>query len=126
MDTRELTAEQEEQAQRLGDIVAAGARAEALQIGRLLASRRNSGFFGATEFAVRDAVHRIGTRALETRSGGAKKGVLRVQLRLPRVRGGCRLQRLRVENGDIAVGADRVSAGLLSLRPLSSRLVSHG
>jgi hypothetical protein len=41
-------------------VVAAGARAEALQIGRLLASRKNSELFGATEFAVRDAVHRIG------------------------------------------------------------------
>jgi hypothetical protein len=73
MDTRELTAEQEEEAQRIADIVAAGARAEALKIGRLLASRKNSELFGDTEFQVRDAVHRIGTRALETALEERKK-----------------------------------------------------
>lgn len=73
MDTRELTAEQEDEAQRIADIVAAGARAEALKIGRLLASRKNSELFGDTEFQVRDAVHRIGTRALETALEERKK-----------------------------------------------------
>ena len=73
MDTRELTAEQEEEAQRIADIVAAGARAEALKMGRLLASRKNSELFGAAEFEVRDAVHRIGTRALETALEERKK-----------------------------------------------------
>ena len=70
---RELTAVEEEEAQRIADIVAAGARAEALQIGRLLASRKNSELFGATEFAVREAVHRIGTRALEAALEERKK-----------------------------------------------------
>ena len=65
-DTRELTVEPEDEALRIADIVAAGARAEALQIGRLWASRKNSELFGATEFEVREAVHRIGTRAWET------------------------------------------------------------
>ncbi len=63
---RELTAVEEEEARRIAVSVAAGARAEALKIGRLLASRKNSELFGATEFEVRDAVPRIGTRALET------------------------------------------------------------
>ena len=77
LETGELTAAEEEEAQRIADIVAAGARAEAraeaLQIGRLLASRRNSELFGATEFQVREAVHRIGTRALETALEERKK-----------------------------------------------------
>jgi hypothetical protein len=81
METRELAAaesvlaaeQEEEEAQRIADIVAAGARAEALKIGRLLASRKNSELFGATEFEVRDAVHRIGTRALETALEERKK-----------------------------------------------------
>ena len=73
MDARELTVEEEAEAQRIADIVAAGARVEALKIGRLLASRRNSELFGQTEFEVRDAVHRIGTRALETALEERKK-----------------------------------------------------
>jgi len=69
-----LTAAEEEGAQRIVDIVAAVARAEALKIGRLLALRKNSELFRATEFEVQDAVHRIGTRALETALEERKKG----------------------------------------------------
>lgn len=73
MESTELTAEQEMEAQRIADIVAAGARSEALKIGRLLASRRGAALFGETEFRVRDAVHRIGIRALETALDERKK-----------------------------------------------------
>ena len=97
MDTRELTAEQEDEALRIADIVAAGTRADALKMGRLLASRKNSALFGATEFEVRDAVQRIGTRALETALVERNKGGLRVWLRLSRLPGGYRIPGLPVE-----------------------------
>ena len=74
MEATELTAEQEAEALRIADIVAAGARAEALKIGRLLVSRKGAALFGETEFRVRDAVHRIGPRALETALDERKKG----------------------------------------------------
>ena len=74
MGARELATAKDEEAQRIADIVAAGARADALKIGRLLASRQNSELFGTAEFQVRDAVHWIGTRALETALEEQKKG----------------------------------------------------
>jgi hypothetical protein len=65
MEAKELTAGEEAEAQRIADVVAARMRGEALQIGRLLASKANSELFGQTEFLVRDAVHRIGAAAFE-------------------------------------------------------------
>ena len=47
---------------------------EILQIARLLASKSNRELFGATEFRVRDVVHRIGARALEAALEERKKG----------------------------------------------------
>jgi hypothetical protein len=73
MDASDLTAEEELEAQRIADIVMARARLEAIQIGRLLATRKNSELFGETEFTLRDAVHRIGASALETALEERKK-----------------------------------------------------
>lgn len=73
MDALELTAEEEFEAQRIADVVAARARAEALQMGRLLASRKNSELLGETEFKIRDSVHRIGAVAIETALEERKK-----------------------------------------------------
>ena len=77
MDAKDLTAVEEAEAQRIADIVIARARVEAIQIGRLLATRRNSELFGETEFQIRDAVHRIGAvameSALEERPGSIEK-----------------------------------------------------
>ena len=47
---------------------------EILQVARLLASKSNRELFGATEFRVRDVVHRIGARALEATLEERKKG----------------------------------------------------
>lgn len=73
MEAEELTADEESEAQRIADIVVARMRAEALQVGRLLASKKNRELFGQTEFQVRDAVHRIGAAALETALEERKK-----------------------------------------------------
>lgn len=73
MDAKDLTAVEEAEAQRIADIVIARARVEAIQIGRLLATRRNSELFGETEFQVRDAVHRIGAVAMESALEERKK-----------------------------------------------------
>src|SRR5262249_32838119 len=73
MDT-DLTAEQEAEARRIYDALKASADADLLALARLLASKADGEIFGATEFQVRDAVHRIGAKALETARQGRKKG----------------------------------------------------
>lgn len=73
MEATDLTMEEELEAQRIADIVVARARVEAIQIGRLLATRKNSELFGETEFTIRDAVHRVGASALETALEERKK-----------------------------------------------------
>lgn len=74
----ELTTEQEEEAARIEDILAAKARAEVRFIARLLASKSNRELLGRTEFQIRDAVHRLGAAgidaALEERKKGGIKG----------------------------------------------------
>jgi hypothetical protein len=69
-----LTPEQEAEAQRLADLIAQKARQEALHIARLLVSKADHDLLGATEFEVRDRVHKIGVYALETAVNGRKKG----------------------------------------------------
>lgn len=68
-----LTPEQELEAARIEDIVRGAATVEIRQICRLLASRQNREFFGRTEFMLRDAVLRIGARALDAALEERKK-----------------------------------------------------
>jgi hypothetical protein len=70
----ELTAEQEEEAARIEDILVGKARAEARYIARLVASKQNQELFGETEFQIRDAVHRIGAAGLDAALELRKKG----------------------------------------------------
>jgi hypothetical protein len=70
----ELTAEQEAEAQRLADSVAVKTKEELLQITRLLVSKKDHELLGETEFEVRDLVHKIGARAIETAVNQRKKG----------------------------------------------------
>jgi hypothetical protein len=70
----ELTPEQEAEAQRLADSITAKAKEELLQITRLLVSKKDHDLFGATEFEVRDLVHKIGAQAIETVVNERKKG----------------------------------------------------
>ena len=70
----QLSAEEEAEAQRLTEAIAIKAKEELLQIMRLLVSKRDHELFGDTEFAVRDLVHQIGARAIETAVNERKKG----------------------------------------------------
>jgi hypothetical protein len=70
----ELTADQEAEARRLAEVVALKTKEELLQLARLLVSRRDDQLFGETEFQVRDLVHQIGARAIETAVNERKKG----------------------------------------------------
>ena len=55
-----LTPEQEADAQRLAAIVVEKAKEEALRMARLLVSKPDHELLGATEFEIRERVHRIG------------------------------------------------------------------
>ena len=70
----ELTPEQEAEARRLAESIAVKTKEELLQITRLLVSKKDHELFGETEFQVRDLVHKIGARAIETAVNERKKG----------------------------------------------------
>ena len=72
MDEMSLTAkktvkeqEGEEEEGRILDVVLGAAEVEIRQLAKLLASKSNRELLGATEFLVRDGVHRIGVRLIE-------------------------------------------------------------
>jgi hypothetical protein len=69
-----LTPEQEAEAQRLAAIIGKKAQEEALQMARLLASKPDAQLLGATEFEIRDRVHKLGAFALEAALKERKKG----------------------------------------------------
>jgi hypothetical protein len=69
-----LTPAQEAEAQQLFEAIQQAFRAEARQLARLLASKDDRHLLGQTEFAVRDAVHRLGAKAIATALEGRKKG----------------------------------------------------
>lgn len=71
--TIELTAEQEEEAARIEDVLNAKGRAMNRYLARLLASKPNGQLFGATEFLVRDAVHRLGADGFDAALHERKK-----------------------------------------------------
>lgn len=74
MSTQPLTAEQETQAQELLQALLPIFTQEALALARLLASKDNDQILGKTEFDVRDSVHRLGAKALQTAIDSRKKG----------------------------------------------------
>jgi hypothetical protein len=73
MDT-DLTAEQEAEARRIYDALKHSADAELMALARLLATKADGDIFGANEFQVREVVHKIGARAIQTALQGRKKG----------------------------------------------------
>src|SRR5436305_5987103 len=70
----DLTPDQEAEARRIYEALKHSADADLLALARLLASKADGEIFGATEFQVRDAVHRLGALALQTALDGRKKG----------------------------------------------------
>lgn len=69
-----LTPEQRAEAQRIRQTLLAAADDDIRELADLLATKDDSNTFGATEFAVRDIVLRIGATAIETALEGRKKG----------------------------------------------------
>lgn len=65
MPSHTLTEEQEREAQELARRIEDTARADVLELARLLVSKPESEIFGDTEFQARDMVHRIGAKAFE-------------------------------------------------------------
>jgi hypothetical protein len=68
-----LSPEQEAEAQRVADIIAQKAKEEALAMARLLVSKPDQDILGATEFEIRDRVHKLGAHAIETALNERKK-----------------------------------------------------
>jgi hypothetical protein len=73
MDT-DRVAEQEAEARRIYDALKQTSDADLLALARLLAGKQDHELLGVTEFQVRDAVHRLGAKALEIALAGRKKG----------------------------------------------------
>lgn len=69
-----LTPEQQAEADRLHAALLHAAAADLRELAELLASKDDSNTFGATEFAVRDIVLRVGAKAVETALAERKKG----------------------------------------------------
>jgi len=69
-----LTPEQEAEAQRWADLIAAKAQEESLALARLLVAKKPEELLGQTEFEVRERVHRLGAYALQTALNERKKG----------------------------------------------------
>jgi hypothetical protein len=70
----QLSAEQEAEAQRIFQILKSTTDDDLLALARLLASKKDRDLLGQTEFEVRDRVHQIGAKAIETALDERKKG----------------------------------------------------
>ena len=70
----ELTENQEAVAARIEQILSPKAAVVARHVARLLASKENGDLFGATEFLIRDAVHRLGAESIDAALEERKKG----------------------------------------------------
>jgi hypothetical protein len=69
----ELTPEQEQEAQRIADVLMAKMRVEAQDIARLLVSKDNPELFGQTEFQLRDRLLRLGAQGIDAALEERKK-----------------------------------------------------
>ena len=74
MSQSQLTTDQAELAERIYHSLRQATDDELRQIAQLLASKPDRQLLGQTEFEVRDLVHKIGAKALETALDERKKG----------------------------------------------------
>ena len=74
MDTLTLTPEQEERAKELYQRFQELFREEAKRVARLFASKSDGQLLGKTEFELRDRVHELAARTLQTALDERKKG----------------------------------------------------
>ena len=70
----ELTPEQQAEADRILATLRQAAESDLRELAELLATKDDTNTFGATEFTVRDIVHRIGAKAIGSVLEGRKKG----------------------------------------------------
>jgi hypothetical protein len=70
----ELTAEQHVDAQHFRELMLEAAAADLTELAELLATKTDATMLGETEFRVRDIVHRVGAKAIETALAERKKG----------------------------------------------------
>jgi hypothetical protein len=69
-----LPEEQARRAQQLFDSLQAAAQSDLRTIAELLATKPDHQLFGATEFELREMVHRLGAKALQAAAEQRKKG----------------------------------------------------
>ena len=74
MSRPELTPEQQDEAQRIERILIESVRDDIRSLAELMASKPDRQLLGKTEFEVRDLVHKIGAKAIETALDQRKKG----------------------------------------------------
>src|SRR5436853_6684428 len=73
MSQHPLPPERHEEAERIYQILKTRIDTDLHQLSELLASKQDNQIFGATEFEVRDRVHRIGAEAIQTALEERKK-----------------------------------------------------
>ena len=71
---RHLTDEQRAEADRIEQRLMESARGDLRELAEHLASKPTGHLLGATEYEVRDRVHKIGARAIEAALAGREKG----------------------------------------------------
>lgn len=76
--TEGLTAEQLAEAQRSFEVMKKAAEEDLWRIACLMACKADDQLLGRTEFEVREHIHRIGAKAIETAVNGRKKGGTKV------------------------------------------------
>ena len=74
MSSSPLTPEQAESAERIFQSLRQAVESDLRSLAELLASQPDRQLLGQTEFEVRDRVHKIGARAIETALNQRKKG----------------------------------------------------
>ncbi len=74
MSFQHLPEKQAQQARELYESLRDAADADLKAIAELLATKPDNQLFGATEFELRDLVHRLGAKALQTAATQRKKG----------------------------------------------------
>jgi hypothetical protein len=74
MSSSPLTPEPAESAERIFQSLRQAVESDLRSLAELLASKPDSRIFGPTEFEVRDRVHKIGAKAIETALDERKKG----------------------------------------------------
>jgi len=73
MSRPDLTPEQQAEAQRIERVLMESVRSDIRALAELMASKPDRQLLGQTEFEVRDLVHKVGAKAIETALEGRKK-----------------------------------------------------